>query len=192
MFFSIILRTKTVMDHPMKSSALYRSVLQVFAMRMTNTHSSNFQLGQKLLLSLIFTGLRGSSSVTDWEERVLLVRLFLQFYNSLVQNEVGEGNSIIEKFLSISLPVLCESIHRYQREEEFCILLGRALTLIARQSGDAFRRLILGLSDAEKQYLQYAMKLAIQQEQNTGGMTSIGTSSGGSNIKSINMDKYRK
>lgn len=158
-----------------------------------NTTTAVIAAAQRLLLSSLLTGLNSNS--TDWEERVVLVRIFLLLYNKFVQEEVNgiSGESKVETFLSISLSVICKSINQNQREEQHCVLLGRALTLIARQSSDSFRRLILQLSDEDKQYLQLAMKLALQQEQQqTTHSTGSSTSIGGTAVKSINMDKYRK
>jgi hypothetical protein len=145
------------------------------------------------LFALTLQGLTYGDS--DLDERVLSVRVYLQFFNHIMVSPVtksstGEQVTALTAFLSATLPVLCASISRFQNEIVFVTVLGQALTLMARQCNEEFRQQITPLSESNKQFLQQAMKLALQAEQQQQQQQQQQSLPVGG-LKSINIDKYR-
>lgn len=173
-------------------SSTYRNMMQMLSQRVFATAPNiAIQATHQWLLPLVLTGLLpNANKPVDWEERVLYIRFYLQFFNYIQQYQSDNLNN----FVQISLTILCQSIQSYQHEEVHVQLCGKALTLMARQASDIFRTQIAGLTDESKQWLQYAMKAALQQEQGGNAGASSASSSGtpAPLAKSINMDKYRK
>lgn len=121
----------------------------------------------------------------DSEVRMLLIRILLVVFNSLSTQEV-----VTDRFLNVTLPAFSKSVQCHQKDAQHLVVCGKALALMARQAGDAFRKEIANISETDRYYLQAAMKAAVLMEQH-GNAAQGASGQAASGIK-LNMDKYRK
>lgn len=135
-------------------------------------------------------------AAVDSDLTVLLLRVVMLFYGSVSTMKEGEvGGSAATKFFNLMLPAFSQAVNNHSNDYHLLVLLGRALTVMARQNSEEFRNEIGIMTDVERNLLQAAMKAALladqQQQQQGGGSISMPGQGSAGAIK-LNMDKYRK
>ncbi len=137
---------------------------------------------QQVLLPYILTTLPVAQ---ENDARVLLIRFVLLMFGSLMNT----SSNAIDRFLRMMLPAFSKSVALHQTDAQYLIICGKALALIARQASDAFRNEIATITEADRFYLQAAMKAALLMEQ-VGNQAATSSSATSGGIK-LNMDRYR-
>ena len=130
------------------------------------------------------------------EARVLVIKALLIFFG-LARPE--QKSALVELFLT----PMCAKICEHSADVEFLLTCGRGLTHLARQDPEVFRAQVPVLSERHRTVLQGVMKLALQQQSDSAGPSSVGNSGSaaqatgatpgiGPSGMTINMAKYKK